>query len=71
MRITSMTPVPAFPCKVNVGMGYAQHPGMDLRDYFAAQALTGYLSRGTLSNIDDLATNAYKAADALLAKRGK
>jgi hypothetical protein len=51
-------------------------PGMTLRDYFAAQALTGYIAAfsGPHCNFpaaDAAATRAYKYADAMIAERNK
>lgn len=51
-------------------------PGMTLRDYFAAQALTGCLanidrSHANLPTNKELADEAYALADAMLAERGK
>jgi len=44
--------------------------GMDLRDYFAAQAMQGLLSDGVGSLSDEeLADWAYKLADALMEAR--
>ena len=66
---------PAFPCDLNIGQ-----PGMQLRDYFAAQALTGYLaltgllvqSVGVKNIKADAATTAkecYAYADAMIEAR--
>ena len=59
---------PAFP----IGSGDMRDPtGMTLRDYFAAKALQGQLSRpsgGYLSD-DDHAQYAYRMADAMLSAR--
>ena len=41
---------------------------MDLRDYFAAKAMTGLMGFGGLENI---ATSAYAMADAMLKEREK
>lgn len=58
--------IPAFP----ISTGNVIHErGMTLRDYFAAAALTGFISNNTSS------TNAviwsYEAADKMLAQREK
>jgi hypothetical protein len=42
--------------------------GMNLRDYFAAAALTGLLANASEVN-DELAAEAFTAADAMLAAR--
>ena len=49
------------------------HRGMDLRDYFAAKAMQGFVS--TLTGVDFepkwsvLATDSYKMADAMMKAR--
>ena len=60
---------PAFP-------GYFDaDDGMTLRDYFAAKAMQGFCAYGALSNpdhghtIEDVAQDAYDAADAMLKAR--
>jgi hypothetical protein len=46
--------------------------GMTLRDYFAGQALAGlYAGEGLRHTPDWYTTEAYKAADAMLAEREK
>lgn len=54
-----------------------QHPGMDLRDYFAGQVINGLYCGGWLDNSDDgvpglkhAAEYAYRAADAMVRARG-
>lgn len=48
------------------------HPGMTLRDYFAAAALTGLMADATNSSpIPMNAETAYRHADAMLAERAK
>jgi len=54
---------PAFPD----GLG---NKGMSLRDYFAAQAMQGFLATVKVNCPDDLiATDAYNLADAMLKAR--
>ena len=48
-----------------------EFPGMSLRDWFAGQALAGWLASGGSVDWDQDAKNAYTAADALLAAREK
>ena len=63
----------AFPSVSEIQFGdmdTAGHSGMSLRDYFAGQALVGYLSEGTLTIAPQLATWCYANADALIAERG-
>jgi hypothetical protein len=60
---------PAFPVKYQSG-------GMTLRDYFAGQALAGFLAAHagqgvSLPEDDWSATRAYEIADAMLAERAK
>lgn len=44
--------------------------GMTLRDYFAAQALTGWISRYGPVDLKDGARRCYQIADAMLETRG-
>jgi hypothetical protein len=73
---------PAFPVNTTneggAGACYAA-PGMDLRDFFAAKALQGLMTRSWADPVtgdvpDDLmdvwARSAYMAADAMLKVRG-
>ena len=48
-----------------------EHPGMTLRDYFAAAATVGVLAdmQFTKETPETVAENAYKIADAMLAQR--
>jgi hypothetical protein len=48
---------------------HAQCGGMSLRDYFAAQALSGLLACN--DNAHGLASLCYKIADAMIAQRDK
>ena len=48
---------------------YADVPGMTLRDYFAAAALTGGLLDGAFPTPEDAAISAYEYADAMLTAR--
>lgn len=50
------------------GMG---NPGMDLRDYFAAQALQGLLAEGLHPDIEKLVTSSYEIADRMMEERKK
>jgi hypothetical protein len=71
---------PAFPqielCQVT-GKTYAQHMGMNMRDYFAAKALQGLLADpepfdlcdGDKTIADSYAREAYVYADAMLKAR--
>lgn len=59
---------PAFPSPDT--RGYDGVPGMTLRDWFAGQALAGIWACPTVNgDHQDLADEAYKTADAMLAAR--
>jgi hypothetical protein len=59
----------AFPFQVKTGDGaHYIHPGMSLRDYFAASALTGLIAHVPA---DRVAALSYKAADDMLSERMK
>lgn len=45
------------------------YTGMTLRDYFAARALQGLLASNTHFDADELASQAYLHADAMLKER--
>lgn len=69
---------PAFPVSTsNEAEGHQdgpntwQHPGMALRDYFAAKAAQGYCSREESidCNAVDIAADSYAIADAMLKER--
>jgi hypothetical protein len=50
----------------------ALQDGMSLRDYFAAQALAGYVDEeGNPYNESEIAEWCYKVADAMLAERSR
>jgi len=60
---------PAFPCE----WAKVHHtPGMTLRDYFAAKAMTSTLTGGNTAakeSIENMATHAYRLADAMMEVR--
>lgn len=59
---------PAFP----VGSGDMRDPtGMSLRDWFAGMALQGILASSGRLKAADAASDAYLAADMMLARRSK
>jgi hypothetical protein len=67
---------PAFPTNIhNYGDGKYGSQGMTLRDYFAAKAmqglLAGLLAYGHDIMWDEVAKDAYRQADAMLAAREK
>lgn len=47
------------------------HPGMTLRDYFAAAAMQELLARDWLGNEDGLVSKAYEIADLMVKARGE
>jgi hypothetical protein len=60
----------AFPCISLINK--KEELGMDLRDYFAAQALQGLLNEANSDFTDDaIAELAYSLADAMMKARGK
>ena len=74
-----MKDIPAFPVSFKWGKELSQYNGMTLRDYFAAQALTGaqiwdavlngknaQLAQGGAEKLSDIA---YAVADAMLKAR--
>lgn len=63
----------AFPCGLASGHIDPLHPGMTLRDYFAAKAMQGMCSSDSYC-VDgwahsDIAVQAYQMADAMLRAR--
>lgn len=51
---------------------HTPNPGINLRDYFAAQALVGLLAgrmQGSMFTSKEAAANAYALADAMLEQR--
>ncbi len=66
MSLHDHEPAFAQPCTSD---GYASNtsPGMDLRDYFAAKAITGKV--GTVSHAAEIAIDAYAIADAMMEVR--
>lgn len=67
---------PAFPKttgETQGGYGYVKSAGgMTLRDYFAGQALAGFLADSKVVDTpSEMARGAYKMADAMLAEREK
>jgi len=65
---------PAFPMSYDNSLAYTypSHQGMTLRDWFAGQALAGFIDFGTKSDDEYFelgARAAYLMADAMLAAR--
>lgn len=64
--------IPAFPFAVDcneIKPNQLFSAGMTLRDYFAASALTGFLSKGL--SMHSAIEYSYEAADLMLLKREK
>ena len=62
----------AFPWREDGGGGYYQHVGMSLRDWFAGQAVAGWMASTPENYLVDetkSAELAYIVADAMLAAR--
>lgn len=59
---------PAFP---RDGGQYGGYNGMDLRDWFAGQALIGWRNEGYAFISESVARECYSIADAMLAERAK
>ena len=61
---------PAFAAAAGTATEMDLQPGMTLRDWFAGQALTAATMYQTMTP-EDLAHDAYRIADAMLAEREK
>lgn len=64
----------AFPSVCMNDPGHpASAPGMSLRDWFAGQALVGFIASPALASLaaNEIAADAYALADAMLAARTK
>lgn len=59
-----------FPTAVDNGHSDNQD-GMDIRDYFAAQAVAALIQGGIHPNVWELSRDAYKIADAMLEIRNE
>ena len=57
---------PAFPCQDNKKQIYT---GMNLRDYFALEALNSLLRVKSYADVKKFAEEAYKIADTMLDER--
>lgn len=69
---------PAFPVKQNAGGGpLIGSKGMTLRDYFAAKAMNAFVANANImktavrADVDAVAKEAYRFADAMLIARGQ
>ena len=63
---------PAFP-RSGTDINVQSYPGMTLRDWFASQAIAGLTANGSIDIVmpDELASDAYFMADAMLKERDK
>ena len=52
-------------------IGVKQSTGMDLRDYFAAKAMQGFLTEDCDVILDSLAHESYRVADEMMKAREK
>lgn len=66
-----MTKEYAFPQSLQAGDRAMSTGGLTLRDYFAAQAMAGFLAIPGGVNPEMEANLAYRIADAMLAERAK
>lgn len=61
---------PAFPTQqeheFDTQMGYWNHEGMTLRDYFAGQALSGIIAQYPTADSKTVARYTYQIADAMI-----
>ena len=57
----------AYPTVTDMG----PRPGMELRDWFAGQALVGWLADGTSSDAYQVAREVYAYADAMMEIRNE
>jgi len=68
---------PAFPTMTydqvaasnGIGISVTDHPGMTLRDYFAAKAMQGICADPEMPTVERTAELAYRVADAMLKAR--
>ena len=70
---------PAFPAEIGpasdkhiiqTGDGQWLHPGMTLRDYFAAKAMQTLIDKTQVKDFDWCASKSYKMADEMMKARG-
>jgi len=59
----------AFPLNSIDEKNFCTNQGMDLRDYFAAKAMQGFLTESGDVIFDGLATDSYRVADAMMEAR--
>lgn len=66
-----ITPPTQYSGAAGVGFSYLHSSGMSLRDWFAGQALKAATNYTPISAADQLASWAYRVADAMLVERRK
>lgn len=59
----------AFPLNSIDEKNFCTNQGMDLRDYFAAKAMQGFLAESGDVIFDGLAIDSYRVADAMMEAR--
>jgi hypothetical protein len=57
---------PAFPCQDSNKQIYT---GMNLRDYFALEAMSAIIESAAMIKLDEVPNKAYKIADLMLEER--
>lgn len=51
--------------------GIAESPCVDMRDWFAGQALSGYIVKGGGNSVEHITTMSYRFADAMVRARDR
>jgi len=65
-----MKELTAFPFVASDDTGMIINTGMNLRDYFAAKAMQGFMgSSWNVKSFEEMATKAYELADAMMKAR--
>lgn len=64
---------PAYPtdCKPTMDGTVLRGGGLTIRDYFAAAAMQSLIRNLEYTSVDNIALNAYRYSDAMLAQREK
>jgi len=69
MGVVMSKDMSAFPV-IDAGNGSPFEWGMDLRDYFAAKAMQGFMgSSWNVKSFEEMASKAYQLSDAMLKAR--
>ena len=65
-----MKDIPAFPLDIIYTQENVRFNGMTLRDYFASNALQGFMgSSWNVKSFEEMASKAYQLADAMMKAR--